>query len=126
MTNRRRFLPTTIAAALMALFLPLLASAQGGYDPWNRDRRDRDDRDYRRDRNYDDNYGRSDYRGVRDSARRLRDYAHQLQRDLDHTLDHSDENGTRHEDRINDIAITFRDAARDFSESVNDGRGSNR
>jgi len=117
-----------VAAALLALFLPLIVSAQGNYDPWGRDRRDRDT-DYRRDRDYrNDGYngGRDGYRSMRDSARRLKDYAHQLQRDLDHELDNSREDGTRHEDRLNDIAQSFRDAASDFSNRVGDGRDLNR
>ncbi|MDQ3821299.1 MAG: hypothetical protein M3362_26965 [Acidobacteriota bacterium] len=125
MANRTKNILTITAAALMALFLPIIASAQGSYDPWGRDRRDRD-WGYNRDRNYDDYYGRNSYRRLRDSASRLKDYAHQLQRDLDHTLDRSDEDGTRHEDRLNAIAQRFRDAASDFRERVGDGRDLNR
>lgn len=123
MTNRRRLILNVAAAALVALFLPVIASAQGNYDPWGRDR------DYRRDRGYgnDDYYGgRNDRYGVRESARRLKDYAHQLQRDLDHALDHSREDGTRHEDRLNAIAQQFRDAASDLKDRVGNGRDLNR
>src|SRR3954471_10471864 len=106
MTNRRRFLPIIIAAALMALFLPLIASAQGSYDSWNRDRRD--DRDYRRDRDYRDNdnwrYGN---RMLRDVTRRLDDRSGDFQRHLDSALDRSRYDGTRREDRINEIARDF-------------------
>ena len=133
MANRTKKILTVAAFALIALFLPLTATAQGNYDPWGRDSRDRNrdwdynrDRDYRRNRDYDDYYGRYDSRRLRDSASRLKDYAHRLQRDLDHTLDRSDEDGTRHEDRLNAIAQRFRDAASDFKDRVGDGRDLNR
>lgn len=113
MANRTKNILTFAAFALIALFLPLTASAQGSYDPWGRDRRDR---------NYDDYYGRYNYRRLRNSADRLKDYAHRLQRDLDHALDRSDEDGTRHEDRLNAVAQRFRDAASDFKDRVGDGR----
>jgi len=124
MANRPRLIPAVIAAALLALCLPLVASAQGGYDPWGRNR----DRDYRRNRDYDDDdyyYGRGSRNSLRESVRRLKDAAHQLQRDLDHELDHSRENGTRHEDRLNEVAKDFRDAASDLKDSFGNGRNMN-
>ncbi len=128
MANRRRFIPTVIAAALVALFLPLIASAQGNYDPWGRDRSDRN-RDYRRDRDYDNNDsygGRYNRSGLRESIRRLHDYAHQLERDLDRELDDSRENGTRHEDRLNGTAQSFRAAASSLKDRFDNGRDLNR
>lgn len=120
---RKINLLAVIAAALMALSLPALASAQGSYDPWYGRDRDRDYRrndDYRRNGNYD--YGRYDYRTVRDSVRRLNDLSRRLQNDLDHTLDRGRENGSRHEDRLNDLARQFRDAAGDLKNRFGDGR----
>jgi hypothetical protein len=115
MANRRRFIPTVIAAAVMALFLPLIASAQGNYD-WGRNRRDRDYDD-------DDYYGRNNRFAVRDSVRRLDSAARNLQRELDRELDRDDrEDGTRHEDRLNDVARSFRQATNDLKNRVGDGR----
>ena len=117
MANRRGFFLTVIAAAFMALFLPLIASAQGNYDPWGRDRRDRDN----------GRYGyRYDNRTLRDAARRLDDRSRDFQRHLDSALDRSRYDGTRREDRINEIADQFHDAANDLKNSVSDGRNLNR
>lgn len=113
MTNRRRFILNVMASALIALFLPLIASAQGNYDPWGRDRRDRDN-------------GRYDSRTLRDAARRLDNKSRDFQRHLDSALDRSRIDGTRREDRINDIARDFRDAASDLKNEVGDGRNLNR
>jgi hypothetical protein len=123
MTNRRRFLPTIIAAALMAIFLPLIASAQGN-DSWNRDRGD--DRDYRRDNDDWRNRNRYDSRVLRDVTRRLDDRSGDFQRHLDNALDRSRYDGTRREDRINDIARDFRIAASNLRRSASDGRNLNR
>jgi hypothetical protein len=105
---------------LIALCLPVLASAQGSYDPWGRRRGD--DRDDRRDRDY----GRYDGRSLRDAARRVTDRSRDFQRHLDQALDHSRYDDTRREDRINDIAQDFRNAANDFRNEVGDGRNLNR
>jgi len=127
MANRRRFIPTIIAAALVALFLPLIASAQGGYDPWGRDRQNRDsrrNRDYDNDDNY---YGRNNRNSLRESVRRLNNAAGDLQRELDRELDHDRrEDGTRHEDRLNDIARNFRQATSNLQNRLGDGRDLNR
>ena len=117
--SRRKLFLTVAAAALMAIFLPLIASAQG-YDPWNRDRRD--DRDYRRDRDYGNRY---DNRTLREAARRLEDRSGEFQRHLDSALDRSRYDGTRREDRINEIARDFRFAASSLRRSVNDARNLN-
>src|SRR3954469_14907257 len=108
--SRRKLLMTVAAAALMALFLPLIASAQGG--TWGRDRRDNDNW-----RN-----GRYDSRVLRDVTRRLDDRSGDFQRHLDGALDRSRYDGTLREDRINDIAREFRIAASNLRRSVNDGR----
>jgi hypothetical protein len=121
MTNRRRLIMSVAASALLALFLPLIASAQGNYDPWGRDRRDN--------RRNDDNgrYGsRYDSRALRDAARRLDDRSRDFQRHLDRALDRSRYDGTRREDRINEIAVEFRDAANNLRNRVGDGRDFNR
>lgn len=121
MTNRRRLIMNVVAAALIALFLPALAAAQGNYDPWGRDRRDN--------RRNDDNgrySNRYDSRTLRDAARRLDDRSGDFQRHLDTALDRSRIDGTRREDRINEIASEFRNAASALRNSVGDGRNINR
>jgi hypothetical protein len=115
MANRRRFTPTVIAAALMAMFLPLVASAQwGNNDRWGRGRNNG---------RYDDRY---DNRTLRDAARRIDDRSGDFQRHLDSALDHSRYDDTRREDNINQIAVEFRNAASRFRNSVGDGRDYNR
>jgi hypothetical protein len=116
MANRRRFIPTVIAAALTALFLPLMASAQGNYD-WGRNRRDRDNG------RYDNRY---DNRALRDAARRLDDRSGDFQRHLDSALDRSRIDDTRREDNINQLANEFRIAASRFRNRVGDGRYNDR
>lgn len=130
MTNRR-FTVLTFAAVALATFLaPASASAQNIWDRI-RDRaeqeRQRDD-DYGRNRRNrdDDRYGRngrmSDYerRQLRDLARRIDDRSSDLQRDIDRMLDHSRINGTNREDRINDEARDFRNAASRFRNVAGD------
>ncbi|HYG81424.1 MAG TPA: hypothetical protein VD861_13595 [Pyrinomonadaceae bacterium] len=118
MANRPRLVPTLIAAALMAICLPLIASAQGTYGPWGRNR----DRDYRRDRDYG-SYGRYGNRNLRDVARRLDDRSGDFQRHLDSSLDRSRYDDTRREDNINELARRFRDAASRFRDRVDDRDG---
>ena len=115
--SRRKFFPTILASALLALFLPLLASAQGSYGPFGRDRRDD---------NWRNNGGRFDSRQLRDTSRRLEDKSRDFQRHLDSALDRSRYDNTRREDRINDVAREFRFAASNFRSSVNDARNLNR
>jgi hypothetical protein len=130
MTNRRFTVLTFAAVALATFLVPADASAQSVWDRI-RDRaeqeRQRDD-DYgrnRRDRD-DDRYGRngrmSDYerRQLRDLARRIDDRSRDLQRDIDRMLDHSRINGTNREDRINDEARDFRNAAGRFRSVAGD------
>ncbi|HWT03593.1 MAG TPA: hypothetical protein VN256_25310 [Pyrinomonadaceae bacterium] len=118
MANRPRLIPTLIAAALMAICLPLIASAQGTYDPWGRNR----DRDYRRNRDYG-NSGRYGNRNLRDVARRLDDRSGDFQRHLDSSLDRSRYDDTRREDNINELARQFRNAASRFRDRVDDRDG---
>ncbi len=128
MTNRRKIFPTIIAVALVALFLPVMASAQGNNDNWGRDR------DYRRDRNNDDHwYGNDDYnngrsgrQGLRASIRRLDNLSRNLERNMDRFLDRSHEDGTRHEDHANAEVQEFRRAANNLRDKFDDGRNLNR
>jgi hypothetical protein len=114
--NNRRTILMVLATALVALCLPVLASAQGTYDQWGRRR---NDRDYRR----DNDYGRYN---LRDVARRVSNLSHDFQRHLDDALDRSRYDDTRREDRINDMAKEFRNAANDFRNEIGDGRNYNR
>ncbi len=112
MTNRRTFNFSILAGAILALCLPALAAAQGSYDPYSRNRDYDRDGDYRRDRNQNDNYGydRYDSRYLRDSIRRLDRLSRDFASDLDRELDHSREEGSRHEDHLNADAKQFRRA----------------
>lgn len=114
MTNRRTLTFSIFAAAMLALCLPALAAAQGGYGyP-----------DYGRNRN--DNYGRYDSRYVKDSIQRLDRLAKDFERDLDRSLDRSRVNGTQREDRINAQGHDFRRAVGNLKSSFGNGRDLNR
>src|SRR6266481_414681 len=119
MTNLRKISFSIFAAATLALCLPLLAAAQGTYDPYSRNRDYGRDRDYRRDRG-SDGYGRYDDRYLRDSIRKLDRLSRDFDRDLDRELDHSRENGTRHEDHLNADAKKFRRAVVDLRNAFNE------
>lgn len=97
-----------LLAALVALALPVLASAQGRYP------------------DYDYGYGRYDEREVRESIRRLERLSKDFERDLDRALDRSRANGTRREDEINDRARQFRKAVGDLKSRFGNGRDLNR
>ena len=103
-----------LAAAILALSLPVAAAAQWG----GRDR-------YPDNRN-NGRYGRYDDREVRDSAQRLERLAKDFERDMDRALDRSRVNGTNREDRINEEVHQFRRAAGDFKSRVGNGRDLNR
>ncbi|HEV2912023.1 MAG TPA: hypothetical protein VGX92_01795 [Pyrinomonadaceae bacterium] len=129
MTNRRRrIIPSILAAALVALCLPILASAQGSYDPWNRNRDYGRDRDYRRDRRNNGDYSRYGYdrNSLRDSIRRVKDRSDDFRDHLDSALDHSRYDDSRREDRINDVAREFENAADRLKDRFDDGRDLNR
>ena len=113
MTNRRTLKFSIFAAGVLALALPVAASAQ-----WGGNSRDR----------YPDNrgYGRYDDRGLRDSVHRLDSLAKDFERDMDRALDHSRANGSRREDQINNEVHQFRDAVGDLKGSVGNGRDLNR
>ena len=113
MTNRHTLKFSILAAAILALSLPAAAAAQ-----WGRGDRDRD-----RDR---DGYGRYDERALRDSVHRLDRLAKDFERNMDRALDHSRENGSRREDRINNEVHQFRDAVGDLKSRIGNGRDLNR
>ena len=109
MTNRSTLKFSIFAAAILALALPVAASAQwGGRYP--------DDR----------GYGRYDDRGLRDSVHRLDSLAKNFERDMDRALDHSRTNGSRREDDINNQVRQFRNAVGDLKSRVGNGRDLNR
>jgi len=111
MTNRNTLKFSIFAAAILALALPVAASAQwGGRYPDDRDR----------------GYGRYDDRGLRDSVQRLDRLAKDFERDMDRALDHSRSNGTNREDRINDQVHQFRRSVGDLKSRVGNGRDLNR
>ena len=120
MTNLRKISFSIFAAAILALCLPVLAAAQRTYDPYGQNRDYGRDSDWRRDRGYDDGYGRYDDRYLRDSIRRLDRLSWQFARDLDRELDHSRENGSRHEDHLNADANEFRRAVVDLKNAFNE------
>jgi hypothetical protein len=114
MANRRRIIPTVIAAALMALCLPLMAAAQGNYDPWHGD-------DHRYDAS--DRYNRN---RLRDTVGRVKKRSKDFQKHLDRALDHSRYDDGRFEDHTNKEAREFRDAADDLKDHLGDARNLNR
>lgn len=122
MTNRRTLTVSIFATAILALALPMLAVAQGGYG-YPDYGRNRDD-DYRRDRNT--NNGRYDQRHLRDSIHRLDRLAKDFEKALDRELDRSHEDGTRHEDRLNREARDFRNAVSNLKSQFGNGRDMNR
>ncbi len=116
MTNRRTLSFSIFAAALLALCLPAVAAAQ--WDRYPDNQRDRD-RDYGRNGRYDDRY-------VRDSVHRLDRLAKDFERALDRELDRSHEDGTGHEDRVNNEVHDFRRAVGDLKSRFGNGRDLNR
>ncbi len=114
MTNRRTLRFSIFAAAVLALCLPALAAAQGGYGyP-----------DYGRNRN--GNSGRYDERYLKDSINRLDKLAKEFEKDLDRALDHSRVNGTRREDDMNAQGHDFRRAVSNLKSNFGNGRDLNR
>ena len=115
MTNQHTLKFSIFAAAILALSLPVAASAQwGGRYPQDR---------------YPDNrggYGRYDGRELRDSVHRLDRLAKDFEREMDRALDRSRANGSDREDRINDQIHQFRDSVGDLKSRVGNGRDLNR
>src|SRR5258705_2725496 len=112
MTNGRTLCFQILWAAILAVGLPVLAAAQGGYGY----------RDYGRNRNY----GRYDERYLKDSIQRLDRLSKDFERDLDRALDHSRVNGTRREDQMNAQGHDFRRAVGSLKSRVGNGRDLNR
>jgi len=110
MTNRHTLKFSMLASAALALCLPVVATAQWGRYPDNRNR----------------DYGRYDDRYLRDSVNRLDRLTKDFERDMDRALDHSRVNGTQREDRINAEVHDFRRAVSDLKSRVGNGRDLNR
>ena len=111
--NRRTASFSILAAVILALCLPALAIAQGGYGyP-----------DYGR---QNGNYGRYDERYVKDSIQRLDRVAKDFEKDLNRALNNSRVNGSRNEDYMNAQARDFRRAVGDLKSRFGDGRDLNR
>jgi hypothetical protein len=117
MADRRKTIPNVIAAALIAICIPLLASAQSNYDPWEYGQ----DRDHR----YDDS-DRHNRDRLRDSVRRVKKQSQEFERHLDSSLDYSRYNDGRLEDHANKEAGEFRQAAEALKDKLGDGRNFNR
>lgn len=111
MNSRRTLSLSIFAAALLALCLPVVATAQWDRYP-----------DYGRGR---DN-GRYDTRYLRDSIHRLDRLAKDFEKEVDRSLDRSRRNGSRSEDRINAEAQQFRDSVGDLKSRFGNGRDLNR
>jgi hypothetical protein len=112
MNSRRTLTFSIFAAALLALCLPVVATAQ--WDRYPDNRRDRD-RDYGRNGRYDERY-------LRDSIHRLDRLAKDFEKEVDRSLDRSRRNGSRSEDRINAEAQQFRDSVGDLKSRFGNGR----
>ena len=112
MTHRRTMSFSILAAAFLALCLPMVAAAQ-----WP---------DYGRNRDRNDRYSRYDERYLRDSIHRLDRMAKDFEREVDRSLDRSRRDGTRNEDRINNEARQFRNAVGNLKSRFGNGRDLNR
>ena len=101
-----------LAAAILALCLPALAAAQGGYGYPDYGRQNRD--------------GRYDQRFLRDSIQRLDRVARNFERDLGRALNNSRINGSRNEDYLNGQARDFRHAVNALKSRFGNGNDLNR
>lgn len=110
MTNQRTLCFSILTTAVVALCLPILAAAQGGYPDYGRNRNDN---------RYDERY-------VKDSIQRLDRLAKDFEKDVDRALDRSRTDGTRREDQINGRAHNFRRAVGDLKSAFGNGRDLNR
>lgn len=98
-------------------------TAQAQYNPWYERGRDRD---YRRERRDERRYRNDDSRYLRDSVERIDRLSGQLKDDLDSALDRSRYNGRKREDRINELAHDFHEAAAKFKDLFDNGQDMNR
>lgn len=111
--KRRTTSISILAAAILALCLPALAAAQGGWGFPDYGRQNR-------------NNGRYDQRYLRDSIHRLDRVAKDFERDLSRALDRSRINGSRNEDYLNAQARDFRRAVSDLKSRFGNGHDLNR
>ncbi len=117
--NRFKSLLTVFAFSLLILGIPSFASAQ-----W----RDRDNDDYGRNNGtYGRNnggYNNSGYNNgnLRSAVKRLKSSSRNFERRLDRELDHSRYNDRNREDRLNQTAEDFKDAADRLDNSFGNGR----
>lgn len=110
--NRLKNLLGVFAFALLVLGLPSLASAQWG-----------NNNDYGRNRNQNQgNYYNND---LRNAIKQLKDQSRNFARQVDRELDRSRIDGTNREDRINDIANDFKNAADRLNNRFGNGRNYN-
>ena len=110
--NRFRNLIAVFAFSLLILGLPAIASAQ-----WRNNRNNRND-DYNRSGSYNRNLNST----VKNLKNRSKDFARQLDRELDHSR--YDER--RREDNLNQLAKSFKDAADDLDDKYDNSRDYNR
>ena len=106
--KRRSTIISILGAAVLALCLPALAAAQGGYG-------------YPDYGNQNGTYGRYDQRYVKDSIHRLDRLAKDFERDLGRALNNSRINGSRNEDYLNAQARDFRRAVGDLKSRFGNG-----
>lgn len=108
--NHIKGLVAVFAFSLLVLSLPIVASAQ-----W------RDNR-----RNDDDYYGNGSYnRNLQSTVRNLKNRSQQFERRVDRELDRSRYDGRRQEDRINELADDFANAAERLDDEYDNQRDYN-
>jgi hypothetical protein len=106
--NRFRNLIAVFAFSLLILGLPAIASAQ-----------------YRNNRNNDDYYGNRNNRNLNATIKNLKNHSKQFERRLDRELDRSRYDGRNREDRINQIAGDFANAAKRLDDKYDNRRDYN-
>ncbi len=127
--NSFKKLIALFAFSLMILALPSIASAQrrdnnrnNNDDDYGNNRNNNDD-DYTNNRNNRNN--RYD-RNLESTIKNLKNLSKQFERQVDRELDRSRADGTRREDKINDLAGRFTDAAKDLDKAYDNRRDYNR
>ena len=121
--NRFRNLLAVFAFSLLILGLPAIASAQ-----WRNDRNNRNDDYNRNDRNSrNDDYNRRDNynRNLNSTIKNLKNRSKSFEKRLDRELDRSRIDDSRREDRINDLAGNFADAAKRLDDEYDNRRDYN-
>lgn len=121
--NRFRKYLAIFAFSLLILSLPIIANAQRRDNRNNR----RNDDNYGRNNRRDDNYGRNNRnnRNLNSLAKNLKNSSKQFEKKLDRELDRSRYDDSRREDRINEIAERFADAADNFNNEYDNRRDYN-